>query len=56
MGRPDGTAGAGRRFLIIEDMNLDRDLSGLSAIWTMPWLIAEIDSAPCTVVAQLRAQ
>ena len=48
--------GAGRRFLIIEDMNLDRDLSGLSAIWTMPWLIAEIDSAPCTVVAQLRAQ
>jgi kynurenine formamidase len=45
--------GAGRRFLVIEDMNLETDLSGLSLVWVMPWLIANIDSAPCTVVARL---
>jgi kynurenine formamidase len=44
--------GVGRRFLVIEDMNLEGDLCGLSSVWVAPWLIAEIDSAPCTVVAR----
>jgi arylformamidase len=46
--------GVGRRFLVIEDMNLETDLSGLSVVWVMPWLIADIDSAPCTAIGRLR--
>jgi kynurenine formamidase len=41
--------GAGRRFLIIEDMNLDQDLSGLGQVWVAPLLVDGFDSAPCTV-------
>ena len=46
--------GEGRRFLIIEDMNLDYDLHKLASVWVAPWLIADIDSAPSTVVGRLR--
>ncbi len=41
--------GEGRRFLIIEDMNLDRDLAGLSEVRVSPWLVREMDSGPCSV-------
>ena len=42
--------GAGRRFLIIEDMDLHADLSQLREVRVNPWLVAEMDSGPCTVV------
>lgn len=42
--------GEGRRFLIIEDMNLDRDLSRLVQVIALPLMIEGIDSAPCTVM------
>lgn len=41
--------GAGRRFLIIEDMRLDPDLPPLRAVFLAPWLVAGLDSAPCAV-------
>ena len=42
--------GEGRRFLIIEDMNLDFDLSRLQQVIALPLFIEGIDSAPCTVM------
>jgi arylformamidase len=42
--------GEGRRFLIIEDMNLDFDLSRLKQVFALPLLIDGVDSAPCTVM------
>jgi arylformamidase len=42
--------GEGRRFLIIEDMDLDHDLSQLQQVLAFPLLIDGVDSAPCTVV------
>jgi arylformamidase len=44
--------GVGRRFLVIEDMNLEGDLNGLASVWIAPWQIADIDSAPCTVIGR----
>ncbi len=46
-------AGAGRRFLVIEDMDLDRDLTGLREVRINPWLVTGMDSAPCSVVGVL---
>jgi kynurenine formamidase len=42
--------GEGRRFLIIEDMNLDWDLSQLQQVIALPLFIEGIDSSPCTVM------
>jgi len=42
--------GDGRRFLVIEDMNLDRDLTALREVRLAPWLVRGMDSAPCSVV------
>ena len=42
--------GEGRRFLIIEDMNLDHDLSQLKQVFALPLFIDGVDSAPCTVI------
>jgi len=42
--------GDGRRFLIIEDMNLDFDLSQLQRVIALPLFIEGIDSSPCTVI------
>ncbi len=42
--------GSGRRFLIIEEMDLGKDLSGLREIRVNPWLVKNMDSGPCTVV------
>lgn len=42
-------AGDGRRFMIVEDMNLNQDLTGLKQVWIAPLLVDGIDSAPCVV-------
>jgi kynurenine formamidase len=42
--------GEGRRFLIIEDMNLDYDPSALQRVFALPLFIDGVDSAPCTVM------
>ena len=45
--------GAGCRFLVIEDMNLDHDLTGLREVRVSPWLVTGMDSAPCSIVGVL---
>jgi kynurenine formamidase len=45
--------GDGRRFLLIEDMDLEKDLTELSEVLLVPWQIAGVDSAPCTVLGVL---
>ena len=45
--------GVGRRFLVIEDMNLEQDLSGLREVRLNPWLVDGMDSAPCSIVGRL---
>jgi arylformamidase len=42
--------GDGRRFLIIEDMNLDYDLSQLRRVIALPLFIEGVDSSFCTVM------
>ncbi len=42
--------GEGRRFLVIEEMNLEHDLNGLREVRINPWLVKDMDSGPCTVV------
>jgi kynurenine formamidase len=42
--------GSGCRFLVIEDMKLDADLTNLREIRINPWLVSGMDSGPCTVV------
>ncbi len=42
--------GSGRRFLVIEDMDLDKDLSRLVEVRVQPWLVTGMDSGPCSVV------
>lgn len=42
--------GEGRRFLVIEEMHLDQDLSGLKEVRVSPWLVWGMDSGPCSVV------
>lgn len=46
-------AGPGSRFLIIEEMNLDQDLTGLREVRVSPWLVEGMDSGPCSIVAEL---
>ena len=40
----------GSRFLVIEDMDLDKDLSNLKEIRLNPWLVRKMDSGPCSVI------
>jgi arylformamidase len=42
--------GPGRRFLIIEDMNLEQDLAGLRQVRVCPWLVRGMDSGPCSAI------
>jgi kynurenine formamidase len=42
--------GEGRRFLIVEDMRLDPDLSDLGEVRLWPWLVRGMDSGPCAAV------
>jgi len=46
-------AGDGRRFLIIEEMNLGQDLNQLIEVRVNPWLVQGMDSGPCSVVGVL---
>jgi arylformamidase len=43
---------ADSRFLLVEDLNLEVDLSCICSLELHPWLIDGIDSAPCTVIAK----
>ena len=42
--------GKGRPILLIEDMDLGLDLSGLARVTALPVIIEGIDSAPCTII------
>jgi len=46
--------GQGRRFLIIEDMKLDEDLSTLEEVILAPWWIRGLDGGPCMVIGKLK--
>jgi len=43
-------AGDGKPILIVEDMNLSEEMSGLHSIIVSPLIVLGIDSAPCTVL------
>lgn len=45
--------GAGRRFLVIEDMRLDQDLADLRRVIVAPLLVDGCDGGPCTVIGEL---
>jgi kynurenine formamidase len=47
--------GQGRRFLVIEDMKLDEDLSTLEEVILAPWWIRGLDGGPCLVIGKLTA-
>jgi kynurenine formamidase len=44
--------GEGRRFLVIEDMNLDQDLDGLTAVIVAPLWISGADGGPATILGR----
>lgn len=46
-------SGDGRRFVVIEDMNLDQDLTGLQRVVAAPLLVYRCDGGPCTVIGEL---
>jgi kynurenine formamidase len=46
--------GEGRRFIVVEDMNLEYDLTNLKQIIVAPLLVEAIDGAPVTVYGILR--
>ncbi len=45
--------GDGCRFFIVEDMNLEHDLTDLRELRVHPWLVQDMDSGPCSVVGIL---
>lgn len=45
--------GPGRRFLIIEEVKLDDDLTHLREVRVNPWLVSGMDSGPCTIIGVL---
>ncbi len=45
--------GDGSRMLVIEDMDLDRDLTNLREVRLSPWLVTGMDSGPCSAVGVL---
>jgi arylformamidase len=45
--------GTNRRFLIIEDMDLDHDLTQLTRVQVCPWRVHGMDSGPCSVIGYL---
>jgi kynurenine formamidase len=38
---------------IIEDVNMDFDLSGLKRVFVAPWFMQGLDSAPCTIIGEV---
>jgi kynurenine formamidase len=50
-----GCAGySDRETLLIEDMLLPPDLTAPESVRIVPWLVEELDSAPCSVLAEVR--
>jgi kynurenine formamidase len=47
--------GAGRRFIVVEDMNLGQDLRGLVRVIVAPLLVDGCDGGPCNVYGVLAA-
>ena len=47
--------GKGRRFLVIEDMDLHQPLARLCEVRICPWLVTGMDSSPCTVIGECRS-
>ncbi len=47
--------GEKHKFLVIEDMNLEHDLAGLSMVVVAPLWIAGLDGGPCTVIGMCDA-
>lgn len=45
--------GEGRRFIIIEDMNLDQDLTRLMKVIVAPLMVEGLDGAPVNVIGEL---
>ena len=45
--------GEGRRFIVVEDMNLDYDLTGLKQVIVAPFLVEGIDGGPVTVMGMV---
>ena len=43
--------GPGRRFLILEDVDLAPELSHLRQVMVVPWQVRDWDSGPCTILA-----
>lgn len=41
-----------RMFLVLEDLNLDYDLSNIAEVVALPLMIRGIDGGPCTVIAR----
>ncbi len=46
--------GKGRRFVVIEDMNLDQDLDGLDSVIIAPLWVRGGDGGPATILARLQ--
>ena len=46
--------GPNEPILLIEDMDLSNDLSGLISVWIFPLRIGGIDSAPCTAIGVIK--
>ncbi|HEX7556838.1 MAG TPA: hypothetical protein VF338_09455, partial [Leptolinea sp.] len=46
-------SGNGGRFLVLEDLKLDGDLSHLRNVVVAPWLIKDLDGGPVTVFGYL---
>jgi kynurenine formamidase len=42
----------GRPLLLVEDIDLAGDLKGIKRILVVPLIIEEVDSAPCTIIAE----
>lgn len=45
--------GEGRRFIIIEDMNLEQDLTRLTKVIVAPLMVEGLDGAPVNVIGEL---
>ncbi len=46
-------SGNGGRFLILEDLKMDQDLSKLVSVIVAPWLVKDLDGGPVTVFGYL---
>ena len=46
-------AGEGRRFIVIEDLNLEQDLTGLTKVIVAPLLVESLDGAPVNVIGEV---